>query len=468
MTRRGWICGLILAAVAARTATGLCAAPAAEHEYDGYADWQWRPVEVADTNAAETVRFEADMTVPLHGPWLRLPGETTMTVTWITRIPCAGGIEYWEAGTTNRIERWPVRYGALDYSRDVHCFHLTGLRPGTRYAYRLLSALDSYTSPWTYYVGRGREVRHFTTVDPARDAYRVFLTADLHGGARLSLAPMVARTGAKDADFYFFLGDNVSDGAYNNYRFYATMGFLDDVTRLWGSEKPTLFLRGNHDISGPDAVRHGELFPHPREKTYHAFRQGPCLFVAMDTMWPPKVALQKAHWEAYLREQAAWLKEQKATDAWKTATFRVVMFHVPLFPSGSTFPRAFFGEELADESPEGKVHAVLSGHEHVYARVNPNTRETRVNNAYGDFPADGKGAYPPAYFRKGQIPERFPYVSVVCRAGEAMTLDVSPARLVFRSHRFDRPGRGFYDAFEITADGQVNDLVETRAYPLAQ
>ena len=49
-----------------------------------------------------------------------------------------------------------------------------------------------------------------------------------------------------------------------------------------------------------------------------------------------------------------------------------------------------------------------------------------------------------------------------------MTLDVSPARLVFRSHRFDRPGRGFYDAFEITADGQVNDLVETRAYPLAQ
>ena len=449
-------------------ATASCCLAQAHEAYDGYEDWQWRPVHVDDTNAAETVRFEADMTVPLHGPWLRLPGETTMTVSWMTRIPCAGGIEYWEAGTTNRVERWPMKYGMLDYSRTLQSFHLTGLKPGTAYEYRLLSAVDQYTSPWTYYVGRGREVRHFSTVDPKRDAYRVFLTSDLHGGARLTLTPMVERTGAEDADFYFFLGDNVSDGAYNNYRFYATMGFLDDVSRLWGGERPSLFLRGNHDISGPDAIRHGEIFPHPQGKTYHAFRQGPCYFVALDTMWPPKIALQKAHWEAYLREQAAWLKEQKATDSWKTATFRVVMFHVPLFPSDSTFPLAFFGEELADETPTGKVHVVLSGHEHVYARVNPNTKASRVCNAFGDFPKSGRQAYPPPHFLKSRIPERFPYVSVVCHAGEAMTLDVSPSRLVFKSHRFNRPERGYYDAFEITKDGSVNDLVETEAYPLAR
>ena len=262
-------------------------------EYDGYEDWQWQPVHVADSNAADTVRFEIDMTVPVHGPWLTLPAETAMTVTWITRVPCAGGIEYWEKGTTNRVERWPARMGQLDYTREVQSFRLTGLKPGATYEYRLLSHADKYTTPWTYYVGRGRETFSFKTVDPKRDSYRVFVTADLHGGARLALTPMYERTGAKDADFYFFLGDNVSDGAYNNYRFYATMGFLDDITRLWGKEKASVILRGNHDITGSDAMRHAELFPQPGDKTYYAFRQGPCLFVTMDTMWPPKEQLQQ-------------------------------------------------------------------------------------------------------------------------------------------------------------------------------
>ena len=449
-------------------AVALAASVAVGGEYDGYEDWQWRPVHVVDSNAADTVRFEIDMTVPVHGPWLTLPSGTEMTVTWITRVPCAGGIEYWEKGSTNRIERWAVRAGLLDCTREVQSFRLTGLKPGTAYEYRLLSHADKYTTPWAYYVGRGQETYSFRTVDPKRDSYRVFVTSDLHGGARLSLTPMYERTGAKDADFYFFLGDNVSDGAYNNYRFYATMGFLDDITRLWGKEKPSVILRGNHDITGSDALRHAELFPQPGDKTYYAFRQGPCLFVTMDTMWPPKEALAKAQYEAYQREQVAWLKSLKATDEWKTATFRVVMFHVPLFPSHTDFVADFFGAELLDETPEGRVHAVLAGHEHCYARLNPNTQESRVNNAYGDFPKTGRNAYPPKHFCRGKVPARFPFVSVVCNVCEAMTVDVSPAKLVFRSHRFSRREGGYYDAFEITADGKVNDLVETTAYPLVK
>ena len=74
-------------------AVALASSVAAGGEYDGYEDWQWQPVHVADSNAADTVRFEIDMTVPVHGPWLTLPSGTEMTVTWITRVPCAGGIE---------------------------------------------------------------------------------------------------------------------------------------------------------------------------------------------------------------------------------------------------------------------------------------------------------------------------------------------------------------------------------------
>ena len=106
--------------------------------HDKYVEWRWMPVEIADTNANENVRNQMDFTVPVHGPWLTMPREDSMTVTWITRIPCAGGIDYREKGTADWTRRWPVRYGQVDYTRDIQSFNLTGLKPGTEYEYRLV------------------------------------------------------------------------------------------------------------------------------------------------------------------------------------------------------------------------------------------------------------------------------------------------------------------------------------------
>ena len=456
---------LLAAALAGATGTAM----AAGSVYDKYIDWQWTPNVIADTNAADNVRHQNDMTVPLHGPWLTLPSETGMSVTWITRVPCAGGIEYREKGTTNWVERWQVKYGQIDYTRDIQNFHLDGLKPGTEYEYRLLSNLGSFATPYHMVLSRGREIYSFKTVDPKRDHYKVFTTSDIHGGFRLGLDPMIDRTDSADADFFFILGDNVEDGAYNNLRFYVTFGYLDDITRKWGREKPTIFMRGNHDVWGEKAQEYGDYFPQPDGKTYYAFRQGPCFFVALDTMWPPREALQARQWKAYLAEQAEWLKGLKKTPGWKTAKFRVVMFHVPMFPGeGMAFPYETFGEILADDSRDGRVHAVLTGHEHLYARVNPNTKEGRFNNAYGDFKLDGPKAYPPAWFCKSAFPEKFPYVSVVYDCGGVVTIDVSPEKLVFKAHRWDKPEGGLYDAFEISPDGKVKDLVDATVVPWPQ
>ena len=113
-------------------------------------------VKVADTNADNNVRHQNDMTVPLHGPWLSLPSENTMTVTWITRVKCAAGIRYWEKGTTNAIERWNVKCGMPEYTKTIHAFHLSGLKPGTDYEYRLLSNMDRYMSPYSAVLSEGR------------------------------------------------------------------------------------------------------------------------------------------------------------------------------------------------------------------------------------------------------------------------------------------------------------------------
>lgn len=94
-----------------------------------YQDWQFVPVRIDDKKAGENVRNQMDFTVPVYGPWLTNPAPDSMTVTWITRIPCAGGIEYRETGTETWTRLWPVTYGQIDYSKDLHSFHLTGLKP---------------------------------------------------------------------------------------------------------------------------------------------------------------------------------------------------------------------------------------------------------------------------------------------------------------------------------------------------
>ncbi len=450
----------LLAVVAA-----LSGAFAAEAEnYDKYQDWQWLPVTVADTNAIDNVRFHEDDTVPRHGPWLTLPSETGMTITWISGFRCAGGIEYREKGTEEWTALWPVKYGQIDYSRKVHAFHLTGLKPATEYEYRMLSNRDSYATAYHSHVNHGREIHSFKTLDARRDRYRFFVTSDIHGASRLLLDPMIDRSGAEDSDLFFFLGDNVEDHVGDDIEHYITIGFIDDVCRKWGKVKPTVFLRGNHDIWGIDTYKYGDYFPQPDGKTYYAFRHGPVLFVCLDTLWPAREKLQQEQHVAYLREQADWVRALRKTEAWKTAKFRVAMMHVAPFPAESDWPSSVFGDLFMDMSAEGRIHALLSGHLHVYARINPGTSDTRLNAAAGGIKP---GSYPPKYFAKFMPKEPFPYVQVACHLGEAMTVDVSPEKLVFKSHRTRLLDGALYDAFELYPDGKVVDLVETTAFPIS-
>lgn len=458
-----------LIAAAMFCAAALCAAdaaPAKKSVYTKYQDWQFQPTTVEDADADGNVRHQMDFTVPLHGPWLTNPMPDGMTVTWITRIPCAGGIRYREKGTEEWTELWPEKYGQIDYSKDIHSYHLTGLKPGTEYEYRLMSNVDGYSTAYHMVISEGREIHSFKTIDPKRDSYKVFVTADFHGTARLCLDPLIDRSQANDADFYFFLGDNVEDGPGNNIRYYITFGFLDDITRKWGRSKPTVFLRGNHDIWGRDTYKYGDYFPQPNKRTYQAIAQGPALFICLDTMWPAREALQKKQYEKYLKEQADWIRTLRRTDVWKKSKFRIVMGHVAPFASeGTKFVGGAFNEVLSDNTPEGRVHLFLAGHEHAYRRINAGTKEIRFNNAYNDVKMKN---YPPKYILRDPIPDNVPYTLVVCHLVEGMTIDVTPAKLTVKSHRWNRVEGGLYDAFEITPDGKVADLIKATVVPIVQ
>ncbi len=428
-----------------------------------YVDWGNKPTIVHDTNAWNNVRNQHDFTVPIHGPWLTNPKPDGMTITWITRVRCAAGVDYREKGTEEFTRVWcDIKGGLLDYTKDLHAMHLTGLKPDTEYEYRLLSNQDSYTTAYHSVLAEGREIYSFRTVNPKKDNYKAFLTCDFHGGSRLILDPMIDNSGAGDADFYFFAGDTVEDNM-SIARFYTTHGFLDDITRKWGTQKPTIFMRGNHDMWGREFYQYADYFAQPDGKTYQAFRQGPVLWISLDTLAVPKEKLQKEHMEKYLQEQADWLKELKKSKDWKESKFRIVMSHFAPFATESYHTASFFNEVLNDTSSSGRIHLYFAGHMHKYYRINAGTQELRASDKYGDFDAK---KYPPKFMKKEKIPEGVPYTLVVGNVCEVMTVDVAKDKLTFKSHRWKNKEGGYFDAFELYPDGKIKDLVEITTYSI--
>ena len=428
----------------------LTAVSAVRADIATYRDWRLVQEEVVDTNANDNVRLHFDMTKPLHGPWLLNPSATSMSVNWITREKCAAGIEWREKGAADWSRRWGVLYGKLDYSKDTHTFHLDGLKPATEYEYRFLSTVDQYNCAYVQ-TCIGRETYSFRTLDPAKERYTCFFTADIHGSLRLGGDEMFERTGAKDADLYFFLGDNVNDNM-NEPRYYVTTGFLDDVVRLWGMSKPTVFVRGNHDCWGRHATEGwAEYYARPDGRGYFTVAQGPALFVVFDMAeeYRMRSAAGREVQAAYRAEQIAWFRALKASEQWKKATFRIAMCHYGTRTGVSNFKetRAWLRDELVGANG---VHLFLCGHEHFYARSLPHDKEVFHNARYD---------------RPKAKPHKFPlcdgtddYTEICGDSREAMMLEVAPDRLVVRSCDFVHPEAGDLDRVEILPDRTARAL----------
>ena len=442
----------------------LCAAPVVAHggTYTKYQDWQHMPVTVQDTNASENVRLQTDFTKPMHGPWIFNPTATSMSVNWITRLNCAAAVEYREKGSTNAFKRvWQSTYGLPSYLTDTHLFHLDGLKPATEYEYRLVSANSTYDTPYPGTVV-GREIYTFRTMDPGRDKYSVLVTSDVHGAFRLTLDPLYEAVGGSDCDLFFLLGDNVED-SMTDARYYITFGYLDDICRVWGSNRPTGFLRGNHDCWGREASKWAEYFGRPDGRGYYTISQGPALFILFDQPRDrTKSESARQVTDAYMRRQAAWLAELKKTPEWRNATFRIGMCHYGTRLGGADYAwfAGYFKDLLNDPTPEGRIHLFLAGHEHHYARNNPGTMEfARLAPFRSKTPMTPEQTLERARkFYTAFTTNDFNFCEVSCRVGEAMKIEVSKERLAVRSFNWQDASSTFNDAFDVAPDGSVTEV----------
>ena len=416
----------------------------AKSAFDHYRDWELRQVEVPSQTNGDDVRLHYDLTKPLHGPWLTNPAYDEMTVAFVSREACGAAIEYRVKGTEEWTRQWLTTYGMIDYTKRVHIFHLKGLQPATEYEYRFAACSSRYLTAY-FDVVSGRETWSFKTLDPACTKTKVFISADIHGSLRLYLDYLYGRTGASDADMYVFLGDNVED-SMSQPEFYITTGFLDDIVRLWGPAKPTMFVRGNHDSWGLHAADGwAEWFARPDAKGYYTVRRGNALFICFDM--PQEYYYKHAGKEAfqqYVAEEREWLKRLIASDEWKSATWRIGCCHygTRTSPGDGMFKvfRETFGDLLND--PAAGFDLMLCGHEHYYASCLAHTA------GYYHNPKNDKPNAKPRVFKEAT--EQWNFAEVCGACVEGSVLEIDGRKLTLTSYDYKDEGQPPLDTFTLT------------------
>lgn len=184
-------------------------------------------------------------------------------------------------------------------------------------------------------------------------------------------------------DLVFTLGDNnyengatstidINIGKYYHefiYPYTGSYGQGDTVNRFF----PSL---GNHDWITAGAVPYLNYFALPNNERYYDFVKGSVHFYSIDSDPHETDGIDSSS------VQAQWLKSRLAasTERWK-----IVYFHHPPFTSGSTH-----GPTPALRWPFKNWGAsiVMSGHEHIYERLNIDSL-TYIINGLG-----GKSIYP--------------------------------------------------------------------------
>jgi len=188
--------------------------------------------------------------------------------------------------------------------------------------------------------------------------------------------------GVKPDDFEFsiFNGDMINDPSANNGAEVVFRLWNDYVRLLDGTQKPILFVRGNHEVRGSFSKKLGYLFdlpfldpdqPEEDQQWQYGFTAGPVHFVTMDTgeddspTTDPTSYKRPRFWEAYRRKQTKWLDQHLATPAVKQAAHRVFVSHIPLHnPAGwySIVSRDEWSNRVADAG----FSLMLAGHDHAW------------------------------------------------------------------------------------------------------
>jgi predicted phosphodiesterase len=308
--------------------------------------------------------------VIVHGPYLVDPGETAMTIVWVTDTPAHSKVLYGEGEVPDR-EREPSEHGLLPVG-TLHRVTLTGLEPGRTYRYQVVSTRVVRLK--AYWPEKGLSVESpvyaFRTLDRRRPTVSFASLGDTHEQVA-RIRTLTALVDWSATDFLVHTGDAFDWLADEDQLFDR---FLDPVSHALGHTTPLVFVRGNHEMRGPFARQLFAYLPVSTGRFYHAFDDGPAHFVVLDSGEDKdddtNVYAGLNRVEPYRQEELAWFRTHLETDVRVgDAPFRIVLIHQPDW--------GYVGGEndrWTAVANRGGIDLVVAGHLHRYQHVRPGER----------------------------------------------------------------------------------------------
>jgi len=346
---------------------------------------------------------------------------TTQAVQWRTDTTVTDGyVRYWKHGASEsgaqEAAGTALRLKDVYISNDMEINHwglnLTGLTPGTKYDYKVVSKQQ----------GTSSEMYTFTTAPAKKETpFKFIYIGDTHNADIVKPTLEQALKDCPDAAFLTHTGDHVNTGLFRNEwdrQFYLGKDMFARV--------PYMPVLGNHDSQdGLPPELYTQLFRLPQnsgcglipERNY-SFTYGDARFIVIDVTGGNAEKIK------------CWLDQEmkNATEKWK-----IVMMHFPPYHNDRYSPqlRAWWGP-LFDKYG---IDLVLSGHIHQYFRSYPIFGDEVVNTP-------GKGTvYVASMVVKGNESERVPSskynVTYSFKGGQYQIIEINGNKLDFLSKSSD-------------------------------
>lgn len=318
-----------------------------------------------------------------HGPWICDMDSTGVTIVWVTDVPGISYVEMATDSTDHFYSKTRKRYYAAEAGRriltdSVHCVRIRGLKPDSKYRYRVVTQAlkDWCNDDWVTLGGLAwsdvwkKKPYEFKTY-PAKPREITFLVLnDIHERPQF-MKELCKNVDLKKLDFILLNGDMSNRIRSQKHIMDA---YLDTCVSMFATDVPLFFNRGNHELRGEFADYLNRYFPTNNGKYYRLQHVAGVDFLFIDSGEDkPDADLEYCgivECDQYREEQERWLRSLQEEK--KIGKYPIVVFsHMPPTLKNWHGP-LHMQETLTPELNKMNVSVMLSGHLHRFDYQEPN------------------------------------------------------------------------------------------------
>lgn len=315
-----------------------------------------------------------------HGPYLQGMTDQSVFVYFTTSENGFSSVELREAPGGSITRHVTIDDGLIQANNTQNAIELSGLKPGTRYEYRLFSTkIKQFRLSQNIYSDTIRsEWYSFTTLDPKATRTTFMTTSDIHDDAD-KYRRLLSYTPLDSVDMVFLLGDILSHFSREGQPYSS---FIDVSVERFAKTTPFVLIRGNHDTRGALARTYDRYIRRPDKHFYGTYTLGDTFVIMLDTGEDKPDSHHDysglTAFEDYRREQAEWLKKVVKSKAFRAAKHRIVMAHIPPVKDDGTSKRvSVHGPDMVFKLylpilNREKIDLMISGHTHRFQLIETN------------------------------------------------------------------------------------------------